>query len=74
MVEHNYWGIKYVNDVNEEDYYYEFFEGSQEEAEEYAYNSCPNGYIIYGVFDYPHPDDPDGYWGNEPLGLEYLPD
>ena len=73
MVEHNYWCIKYVNEY-EEDSYYEFFEGSQEHAEKYAYENCPSGYIIYGVFDYPHPDDPDGYWGNDPLGLEDLPD
>lgn len=73
MVEHNYWCIKYVNEY-EEDSYYEFFEGSQEEAERYAFDNCPSGYIIYGVFDYPHPSDPDGYWGNEPLGLDDVPD
>lgn len=73
MAEHNFWCIKYINGC-EEDSYYEFFEGSQKHAEKYAFENCPIGYIIYGVFDFPHPDDPDSYWGNEPLGFEDLPD
>lgn len=73
MVEHNFWCIRYVNEY-EEDSYCEFFEGSQEDAGKYAFDNCPQDYIIYGVFDYPHPSDPDGYWGNEPLGLNLVPD
>ena len=73
MIDHDFWRIRFVNEY-EDDSYSEYFEGSYEDAEKYATENCPPGYIIYGVFDYPHPSHPEDFWGNEPLGLDLLPD
>ena len=72
MIDHDFWCIRFVNEY-EDDSYCEFFEGSFQDAEKYATESCPPGYIIYGVFDYPHPGHPEDFWG-EGLSMDLLPD
>ena len=49
MIDHDFWGIHFVNEC-EDDSYCEFFEGTFYDAVKYATENCPPGYIIYGVF------------------------
>ena len=45
MIDHDFWRIRFVNEY-EDDSYSEYFEGSYEDAEKYATENCPPGYII----------------------------